>query len=134
MQIKRQNLVQDMEKQICSKSGKEYFKAVCCHPAILMAESEELKSLLIKEKEQSEQVDLQLNVQNTKIMASDPITSWQIEGEIIETVTDFIFLDSEITADSDYSHAIKRRLLFGRKTMENLDSILKSRDISLPTK
>ena len=100
-----------------------------------MAESEEeLKSLLIKEKKQSEQVDLQLNIQKTKIMASDPITSWQIEGEIIETVTDFIFLNSKITADGDCSHEIKRHLLLGRKAMTNLDSILKSRDISLPTK
>ena len=100
-----------------------------------MAESEEeLKSLLIKEKKQSEQVDLQLNIQKTKIMASDPITSWQIEGEIIEIVTDFIFLNSKITADGDCSHEIKRHLLLGRKAMTNLDSILKSRDITLPTK
>ena len=103
-----------MEKQIGSKLGKEYLKAVYCDPATLMAESEEeLKSLLIKEKEQSEQVDLKLNIQKAKIMASDPITSWPIEGETIETVTDFIFLDSKITADGDCSHEIKRHLLLG---------------------
>ena len=103
-----------MEKQIGSKSGQEYFKAVYCDPATLMAESEEeLKSLLIKEKEQSEQVDLKLNIQKAKIMASDPITSWPIERETIETVTDFIFLDSKITADGDCSHEIKRHLLLG---------------------
>ena len=103
-----------MEKQIGSKSGQEYFKAVYCDPATLMAESEEeLKSLLIKEKEQSEQVDLKLNIQKAKIMASDPITSWPIEGEAIETVTNFIFLDSRITADGDCSHEIKRHLLLG---------------------
>ena len=89
---------------------------------------------MIKEKEQSEKADLQLNIQKTKIMASDPITSWQIDREIIETVADFIFLDSKITADGDCSHEIKRHLLLGRKAMTNLDSILKSRDISLPTK
>ena len=135
MQINRQHLVPDMEEQIGSKSWKEYFKAVYCHPATLTAESkEELESILIKEKKQSEQVDLQLNIQKTKIMASDPITSWQIDREIIETVADFIFLDSKITADGDCSHEIKRHLLLGRKAMTNLDSILKSRDISLPTK
>ena len=100
-----------------------------------MAESEEeLKSLLIKVKEESEKVGLKLNVQKTKIMASGPITSWQIEGENMETVTDFIFLGSKITADGDYNHEIKRCLLLGRKTMTNLDRILKSRDISLLTK
>ena len=103
-----------MEKQIGSKSGQEYFKAVYCDPATLMAESEEeLKSFLIKEKEQSEQADLKLNIQKAKIVASDPITSWPIEGETIETVTDFIFLDSKITADGDCSHEIKRHLLLG---------------------
>ena len=99
-----------------------------------MAESEELKSLLMKLKEESEKVDLKLNIQRTRIMASCPITSWQINGETIETVTDFIFLGSKITADGDCSHEIKRCLLLGRKVMTNLDSILKSRDIPLPTK
>ena len=94
-----------------------------------MAESEELKSLLMKVKEESEKVGLKLNIQKTKIMASDPIISWQREGEIMETVTDFILGGSKITADGDCSHEIKRRLLFGRKVMTNLDSILKSRDI-----
>ena len=97
----------------------------------LMAESEELKSLLMKE--QSEKVGLKLNIQKTKIMASGPITSWEIDGETMETVRDFIFLGSKITADGDCSHEIKRHLLFGRKAMTNLDSILKSRDITLPT-
>ena len=101
----------------------------------LMAESEkELKSLLMKVKEESEKAGLKLNNQKTKIMASTPITSWQIDGETMETVTDFIFLDFKITANADCSHKIKRRLLLGRKTMTNLDSILKSRDINLPTK
>ena len=96
----------------------------------LMAESEELKSLLMKVKEESEKVYLKLNIQKTKIMASGPITSWQIDGEIMETVSDFIFLGSKITADGDCSHEIKRHLLLGRKVMTNLDSILKSRDIT----
>ena len=101
----------------------------------LMAESkEELKNLLMKVKEESEKVGLKLNIQKTKIMAPGPITSWQIDGEIMETVTDFIFLSSKITADGDYSHEIKRCLLLGRKVMTNLDNILKSRDITLPTK
>ena len=101
----------------------------------LMAESEEeLKSLLMKVKEESEKVDLKLNIRKTKIMASGPITSWQIDGETMETVTDFIFLDSKITADGDCSHEIKRHFLLGRKSKTNLDSILKSRDITLPTK
>ena len=100
-----------------------------------MAESEEeLKSLLMKVKEESENVGLKLNIQKTKIMASGPITSWQIDGKTMETVTDFIFLGSKITADSDCSHEIKRCLLLGRKAMTNLDSILKSRDIILSTK
>ena len=99
-----------------------------------MAESEEeLKSLLMKVKEESENIGLKLNIQKTKIMASDPITTWQIDGETVETVRDFIFLGSKITADGDYSHEIKRCFLFGRKAMTNLDSILKSRDITLPT-
>ena len=100
-----------------------------------MAESEEqLKSLLMKVKVESEKVGLTLNIQKTKIMASSPITSWQIDGETMETVADFIFLGSKITADGDCSHEIKRRLLLGRKAMTNLDSIFKSRDITLPTK
>ena len=100
-----------------------------------MAESEdELKSLLMKVKRKSEKAGLKLSIQKTKIMASCPITSWQIGGETIETVTDFIFFSSKITADSDCSHEIKRYLLLGRKAMTNLDSILKSRDITLPTK
>ena len=101
----------------------------------LMAESkEELKTLSMKVKEESEKVGLKLNIQKTKVMASSPITSWQIDGESLETVTDFIFLGSKITADGDCSHEIKRHLLLGRKAMTNLDSILKSRDITLPTK
>ena len=95
---------------------------------------EELKSLLMKVKGESEKALLKLNIQKTKIMASGSITSWQIDGETMETVTDFIFLDSKITADVDCSHEIKRRLLLGRNVMTNLDSILKSRDITLPTK
>ena len=101
----------------------------------LMAESEEeLKSLLIRVKEESEKFGLKLHIQDTKIMASGPITSWQIDGETVKTVADFIFGGSKITADGDCSHGIKRRLLLGRKVMTNLDSILKSRDITLPTK
>ena len=98
----------------------------------LMAESEE--ELLMKVKEESEKVGLKLNIQKTKIMASGPITSWQIDGKTMETLTDFVFLDSKITADGDCSHKIKRCLLLGRKVMTHLDSILKSRDITLPTK
>ena len=101
----------------------------------LMAESEEeLKSLLMKVKEESEKVGLTFNIQKTKITASGPITSWEIDGETVETVSDFNFLGSKITADGDCSHEIKRRLLLGRKVMTNLDSISKSRDITLPTK
>ena len=100
----------------------------------LMAESEELKSLLMKVKEESEKVDLELNIQKTKILASGPITSWEIDGETVETVADFIFLHSKITADGDCSHKIEKRLLLGRKVMTNLDSILKRRDITLSTK
>ena len=100
-----------------------------------MTESEEeLKSLLMKVKEESEKVDLKLNIEKTKIMASGPITSWQIDGETMETVRDFILGGSKIIADGDCSHEIKRRLLLGRKVMTNLDNILKSRDIALPTK
>ena len=100
----------------------------------LMAEKEELRSLLMKAKEESEKVGLKLNIQKTKIMASSPITSWQRDGETVETVADFTFLVSKITTDSDCSHEVKRRLLLGRKIMTNLDSILKSRDITLSTK
>ena len=101
----------------------------------LMAESEqELKSLLMKVKEESEKLDLKLNIQKTKIMVSGPITSWEIDGEAVEAVSDCFFGGCKITADGDYSHEIKRRLLLGRKVMTNLDSILKSRDITLPTK
>ena len=99
-----------------------------------MAESEKLKSLLMKVKEESEKVGLKLNILKTKIMASGPISSWQINGETMETVTDFIFLGSKITADGDCSHEIKRRVLLRRKAMTNLDSIFKSRDITFPTK
>ena len=101
----------------------------------LMAESEEeLKNLLMKVKEESEKVGLKLNIQKTKIMSSGPITSWEIDGETVETVSDFIFMGSKITADGDCSHEIKRRLLLGRKVMTNIDRIFKSRDIPLPTK
>ena len=100
----------------------------------LMAESKELKSLLMKVKEESEKVGLKLNIQKTKIMATGPITSWEIDGETVETVSDFIFLGSKITTDGDCSHEIKRCLLLGRNVMTNIDSIFKSRDITLPTK
>ena len=106
----------------------------CADDTTLMTESEELKSLLMKVKEEREKVDFKLNIQETKIMVSGPITSWQIDGETVETVSDFIFLGSRITGDGDCSHEIKRCLLLGRKFMTNLDSILKSRDISLSTK
>ena len=108
---------------------------ICADNTTIMAESEEeLKSLLMKVNNESEKVGLQLNIQKTKIMASGPITSWEIDGETVETVTDFIWGGSKITADGDCSHEIKRLLLFGTKAMTNLDSILKSRDITLPTK
>ena len=100
----------------------------------LMVESEELKSLLVKVKEESEKVGLKLNIQKTKIMAFSPITSWQIDGETVETVADFILRSSKITADGDFSHEIKIHLLLGRKVMTNLDSVLESRDITLSTK
>ena len=100
----------------------------------LMAESEEELKSLLKVKEESEKVDLKLNIQKTKIIASSLITSWQIDGETVETVADFLFLGSKITVNGDYSHEIKRHLLLGRKVTTNLDSILKSRDITLPTK
>ena len=99
-----------------------------------MTKGKEVKSLLMKVKEESEKAGLKRNISKTKIMASSPITSWQIDGETVETVSDFIFGGSKITADSDCSHEIKRRLLLGRKVMTNVDSILKSRDITLPTK
>ena len=172
MQVKKQQLALDMKQQTGSKLGKEYVKAVYCHPAYLtymqstscemldwvpqagikiagrninnlkyaddttlMTESqEELKSLLMKVKEESEKVVLKLNIQKMKIMASRPMTSWQIDGKTMETVTDLIFLGSKITADGDCSHEIKRRLLLGRKAMTNLHSILKSRAITSPTK
>ena len=116
-------------------AGRNISKLRHADDTTLMVESEEeLKSLLIKVKEESEKVGLKLNIQKTKIMASSPITSWQIDEETVETVADFIFLGSKITADGDCSHEIKRCLLLGRKVMTNLDSILKSRDITLPTK
>ena len=99
-----------------------------------MAETKELNSLLMKVKEESEKTSLNLNIQKTKIMASGPVASWQIDGETVETVSDFIFWGSKITADGDYSHEIKRHLLLGRKVMTNLDNMLKSRDITLSTK
>ena len=117
-----------------STSGRTISQLRCADGTTLMAESEELKSLLMKVKEESEKVGLKLNIQKTKIMASGPITPWHIDGETMETVRDFIFLGSKITADGDCSHEIKRRLLLGRKVTTNLDSILKSRDITLPTK
>jgi len=116
-------------------AGRNINNLRCADDTTLMAESEEeLKSLLMKVKEESEKVGLKLNIQKTKIMASGPVTSWQIDGETVETVSDFIFCGSKITADGDCSHEIKRHLLLGRKVMTNLDSILKSRDITLPTK
>ena len=115
-------------------AGKNTINLRYADDTTLMAESEELKSLLIKVKEESEKVGLKLNIQKTKIMAFGPITSWQIDAERVETVADFIFLGSKITADGDCSHEIKRCLLLGRKVMTNLYSILKSRDIALSTK
>ena len=116
-------------------AGRSINKLRYADDTTLMAESEEeLKSLLMKVEEESEKVGLKLNIQKTKIMASGPITSWQIDGETVEIVTDFIFLGSKITADGDCSHEIKRHFLLGRKAMTNLDSILRSRDITLLTK
>ena len=116
-------------------AGRNINKLRYADDTTLMSESEEeLKSLLMKVKEESEKVGLKLNIQKTKITASGPIISWEIDGETVETVSDFIFFGSKITADGDCSHEIKRRLLLGRKVMTNLDSILKSRDITLPTK
>ena len=173
MQVKKQQLELDVEQWTGSKLGKEYIKAVYCHPAYLtsmlntsfkmqgwmkhklesrllgeiiknlrnaddtclVAEcEEELKRLLMKVKEEIEKVGLKLSIQKTKIMASGPINSWQIDGETMEAVTDFIFGGSKITADGDCSHEIKRRLLLGRKVMTNLIIIFKSRDMILPTK
>ena len=116
-------------------AGKNINNLRCADDTTLMAESEEeLKSLLMKVKEESEKVGLKLNIQKTKITASSPITSWQIDRQTMETVRDFIWGDSKITADGDCSHEMKTHLLLGRKVMTNLDSILKSRDITLPTK
>ena len=115
-------------------SGRNINKLRYVDDTTLMAESEELKSVLMKVKEESEKAGLKLNTQKTKIMASGPITSWEIDGETMETVTDFIFLGSKLTADGDCSHEINRCLLLGRKVMTNLDSILKSKDFILPTK
>ena len=171
MQVKKQQLEPYMEQQTGSRLGKEYVKAVYCHPAYLIymqstsceilgwmkhrldsrlqgrninnlryvddttvtAESkEELKSSSLDE--ESEKASLKLNIQKTKIMASGSIIWWQIDGEPVETVTDFVLLGSKITADGDCNHEIKRHLLLGKKVMTNLDSILKSRDVTLPTK
>ena len=116
-------------------AGRNINKLIYADNCTLIAEiKEELKSLQMKVKEESEKVGLNFNIQKTKIMASGPITSWEIDGETVETVTDFTFLGSKTTADSDHSLEIKRRLLLGRKAMTNIDSILKSRDITLPTK
>ena len=115
-------------------AGRNINNLRCADDTTLMAESEELKSLLMKVKEESEKVGLKLNILKTKIMASGPITSWQIDGETVETVSDFIFLGSKITAEGDCSHEIKRRMLLGRKVITNLDIILKSRGITLLTK
>ena len=116
-------------------AGRNINNLRCADDTALTPESEkELKSLLMKVKAESEKIGLKLNIQKTKIMASGPIISWQIDGETVETVADFIFLDSKITADGDCSHEIKTCFLLGRKALTNLDSILKSRDITLPTK
>ena len=115
-------------------AGRNISDLRCADDTTLMAESKELKNLLMKVKEESETVGLKLHIQKTKMMASGPITSWEIDGETIETVRDFIFLNSKITVDGDCSHEIKRHLFLGRKAMTNLDSVLKSRDITLPTK
>ena len=128
------NTVLDEAQAGIKISGRNINNLRCADITTFMAESKELMSLLMKLKEESEKVGLKLNVQKTKIMASSPITSWQIDRETMETVVDFIFLGPNITADGDCSHEIKRHLLFGRKVMTNLDSILKSRNITLPTK
>ena len=126
------------QKQLVSFIA-QYYSSILMHYNWLIhspteESEEELESLLMKVKEESEKVGLKLNIQKTKIMASGPITSWEIDGETVETVSDFILGGSKITADGDCSHEIKRRLLLGRKVMTNLDSILKSRDVTLPTK
>ena len=124
-----------MPTKLCLVKAMVFPVVMYAYDTTLMTESEEeLKSLLMKVKEESEKVGLKLNIQKTKIMASGPIISWQIDGETVETVVDFILGGSKITADGDCSHEIKRRLLLGRKVMTNLDSILKSRDITLSTK
>ena len=124
-----------LESRLLGEIGRNINNFRYADDTTLMAESgEELKSLLMKVKDESERVGSKLNIQKTKIMASGPITSWEINGETVETMSDFIFLGSKITADGDCSHEIKRCLLLGRKAMTNLDSILKSRDITLPTK
>ena len=115
-------------------TGRNINNLICADDTTLTEESEELKSYLMKVKKESEKVGLKLNIQKTKIMASGPITSWQIDGGTLETVSDFIFGGSKITADGDCSHKIKRHLLPGRKVMTTLDNILKSKDITLPTK
>ena len=123
------------EAQAVKTAGRNINNLRYTYDTTLMAESEEeLKSLFMKVKEESEKFGLKLNIQKMKILSSGPITSWQIDGETMETMTDFIFLGSKITADGDCSHEVKRRFLLGRKAMTNLDSILKSRDIILPTK
>ena len=134
--IRRNAGLEDAQARI-KISGRNINNLRYADDTTLMAESEEeLKSLLmkVKVKEESEKVGLKLNIQKTKIIASESITSWEIDGETVETVSDFTFLGSKITADGDHSHEIKRRLLLGRKVMTNLDSILKSRDNTLPTK
>ena len=124
-----------MKHKLKQIAGRNIYNLRYADDTTIMAErEEELKSLLMKVKEESEKVDLKLNIQKTKIMVSGPINPWQIDGETIGTVTDFIFLGSKITGDGDCSHEIKRHLLLGRKVMTNLDRILKSRDITLPTK
>ena len=129
------NAEMDEAQAVIKIAGRNINSLRYADDTMLMAESEEeLKSLLMKVKEESEKVGLKLNIQKTKIMASSPTISWQIDGETMETVTDFIFLGSKITADGDYSHKIKRCLLLGRKIMINLDSMLKSRGNTLPTK
>ena len=135
MQITFGNARLDVKQAVIKIAGRNINNLRYADDTILTAESEEeLKSLLVKVNEESEKVGLKLNIQKTKIMVSGPITSWQIDGDTMETVTDFIFLGSKTTADGDHRHKIKRHLLLGRKPMTNLNSILKSRDITLPTK
>ena len=124
-----------MKHKLKSQAGRNINNLRYTDDTTVMAENkEELKSLLMRANEESEKVGLKLNIQKTKIMASSPITSWEMDGETVETVSDFMFLGSKITADGDCSHEIKGRFLLGRKVMTNLDSIFKSRDITLPTK